>query len=66
MVGCHHRLNGHGFEQTPDDSEGQESLMCCSPQGHKESDKTEQLNYNKKFHCENILVLNIAELKKNI
>ena len=31
MVGWHHRLNGHEFEQTPGDSEGQGSLACCSP-----------------------------------
>ena len=31
MVGCHHRLNGHEFEQTPEDGEGQGSLACCSP-----------------------------------
>ena len=31
MVGWHHRLNGHEFEQAPGDSEGQGSLMCCSP-----------------------------------
>ena len=30
MVGWHHQLNGHGFEQTPGDSEGQGSLACCS------------------------------------
>ena len=30
-VGWHHRLNGHGFEQTPGDGEGQRSLACCSP-----------------------------------
>ena len=29
MVGWHHQLNGHDFEQTPGDSEGQESLACC-------------------------------------
>ena len=34
------KLNGHEFEQIPGDSEGQESLMCCSPWGHKESDTT--------------------------
>ena len=34
MVGWHDRLNGHEFEQTPGDSEGQGSLMCCSPWGH--------------------------------
>ena len=30
MVGWHHRLNGHGFEQAPGDGEGQGSLACCS------------------------------------
>ena len=40
MVGWHHRLNGHEFEQTLGDSEGQESLECFSLQGHKESDTT--------------------------
>ena len=40
MVGWHHRLNGHGFKQTPEDSEEQGSLVCCSPWGCKESDMT--------------------------
>ena len=44
MVRQHHRLNGHELEQTPGDGEGQGSLACCSPQGHKESDTTERLN----------------------
>ena len=35
MVRWNHRLNGHGFEQTPGASEGQGSLMCCSPWSHK-------------------------------
>ena len=39
MVGRHHRLNGHEFEQAPGDS-GQRSLTCCGPWGHKESDMT--------------------------
>ena len=43
MVGWHHRLNGHGFEQTLGDSEGQRSLVCCSPWGHKELDLTKWL-----------------------
>ena len=38
MVGWHHQLNGHESEQIPGDSEGQGSLACCSPRGHKESD----------------------------
>ena len=46
MVGWHHRLNGHEFEQTPRDSEGQRSLACCSPWGRKELDTTLQLNNN--------------------
>ena len=36
MVGWHHRLNRHEFEQTPGDREGQGSLVCSSPWGHKE------------------------------
>ena len=39
--------NRHEFEQALGDGEGQGSLVCCSPQGHKESDTTEQLNNNK-------------------
>ena len=46
MVGWHCRLNGHEFEQTLGDDEGQGSLVCCSPWGHKELDTTEQLNNN--------------------
>ena len=42
MVGWHHQLNGHEFEQTQGDGEGQESLVRCSPWGRKESDMTEQ------------------------
>ena len=38
MAGCHHQLNGTEFEQTPGVSEGQRSLVCCSPWGRKESD----------------------------
>ena len=44
MVGWHHRLNGHEFEQAPGDGEEQGGLVCCSPWGHKELDTTEQLN----------------------
>ena len=44
MVGRHHQLNGHEFVQTLGDGEGQESLMCCSPWGRKESDMTERMN----------------------
>ena len=47
MVGWHHRLSGHEFEQAPGDGEGQRSLVCCSPWDHKELDTTGQLNKNK-------------------
>ena len=45
MVGWHHRLNGHEFAQAPGVGDGQGSLACCSPRGHKESDVTEWLNW---------------------
>ena len=44
-------LNGHEFEKTPGDSEGQGSLAYCSPWGHKESDTTYRLNSNNAPHC---------------
>ena len=44
MVGWHHRLNGHKFEQPLGIGDGQGNLACCSPWGCKESDMTEQLN----------------------
>ena len=51
MVGWHHRLNAHEFEQAPGGGEGQGGLACCSPWGLKESDTTEQLN-NKSMNRE--------------
>ena len=44
MVGWHHLLNGHQYEQTPGNGERQGSLACCSPRGCKKSDVTERLN----------------------
>ena len=44
MVGWHHQLDGHKFEQNPGAGDGQGSLVCCSPWGLKESDSTELLN----------------------
>ena len=43
MVGWHHRLNGHEFEQTLGVGDGQGGLVRCSPWGPKESDTTERL-----------------------
>ena len=44
MVGWHHLLHGHAFEQAPGIGDGQGSLACCSTWGYKESDMTERLN----------------------
>ena len=41
MVGWHHRLNGHEFEQALGGGDGQGSLVCCSPRGRKELDMSE-------------------------
>ena len=46
MVEWHHWPNGYEFEQALGDSEGQGSLVCCSPWSWKEWDTTEQLNSN--------------------
>ena len=44
MVGWHHRLDGHEFEQVPGDGEGQGSLACCSPWGQKKLDTSPEIN----------------------
>ena len=44
VVGWHHQLDGHGFEQAQGVGDGQGSLTCCSPWGHKELTMTERLN----------------------
>ena len=44
MVGWHHQLDGHEFEQALGVCDGQGILVCCIPWGHNESDRTEQLN----------------------
>ena len=53
MVGWHHWLNGHEFEEAPGVGDGQGGLACCSPWGHKESDVSERLNCTvfEKFAC---------------
>ena len=45
MVGWHHQINRHEFEQAPGAGDGQGGLACYSPWGGKESDTTEQLNW---------------------
>ena len=44
MVGWDHQLNGHEFQQVLGFGDGQGTLACCSPWGHKELDTTKQLN----------------------
>ena len=52
MVGWHHQLDGHEFEQAPGIGDGQGSLVCRSPWGRKELDTTERLNWTE---CSGIL-----------
>ena len=49
MIGWHHQLDGHEFEQAPGVGDGQGSLVCCSPWGCKQSDTTERLNWTEKY-----------------
>ena len=51
MVGWHNLFNGHEFEQSLGDCEGQGSLVCCSPWGCKELDVIERLNNNDQYSC---------------
>ena len=44
IVGWHHQLDGHEFESALGVGDGQGSLVCCGPWGHKELDRTERLN----------------------
>ena len=53
MVGWHHRLNRHEFEQAWGDGDGQRGLACCSARGHKELDTTEGLNSSTSFNLHN-------------
>ena len=50
MIGWHHQLDGHEFEQALGDGAGEGSLTCCRPWGPKESDPTEQLNNSNNPH----------------
>ena len=52
MVGWHHRLDGHKFEQAPRDGDGQGRLVCCSLWGLKMSDMTERLNWTELNHLQ--------------
>ena len=66
MVGWHHWLNGHKFEQALGDGEGQGSLPCCSPWGRKVSDTTEQLNNSSSKMDLEIYLSELGQRKTNI
>ena len=51
MVGWHHPLNGHEFEQTPGVGDGQGGLVCCGSWSRRESDTTEQLHFHVSLSC---------------
>ena len=54
MVGWHHQLNAHEFEQPLGVDDGQWGLACCSPWGHKELDMTEQLTWTELSHSKSM------------
>ena len=67
MVGWHHHLNGHVFEQAPGVGDAWGGLACYSPQGVKESDRTGQLTETEysNFHDYEILASRSEEVSKN-
>ena len=64
MVGCHHQLDGHEFEQAPGVDDGQRSLVCCSPWGRKELDTTERLNCTEQPCRMGIVLIYILDIRK--
>ena len=64
MVGWHYQFNVHEFEQAPGVGDGQGSLACCSPWGHKESDTTELLNWTDQDSLTAQLVKNLPAMQE--
>ena len=64
VVGWHHGLNDHEFEQAPRVGDGQGSLACCSAWSCKESDMTEQLNNNSKAYSQQYYIVYLNFLLK--
>ena len=54
MVGWHHPFNGHEFEQALGAGDGEGSLVCCGPLGHRESDTTERYGELHPFYGESV------------
>ena len=59
VVGWHHQLTGHELEQDLGVGDGQGSLECCSPWGHKYLDVTELLNRTDNLHTTQFALLNV-------
>ena len=69
IVGWHHQLGEHVFEQAPGVGDGQESQVCCSPWGHKESGLTELLNSteeNSERECMKSAIFTHIKVKFNV
>ena len=65
MIGWHHCLDGHEFEQAPGVGDGQGSLACCSPWGRKESDTTERLDWIELSYALTSHILSAAKFAKS-
>ena len=63
MVGWHHQLNGHEFEQALGVGDGQGSLVCCSPWGCKDSDTNEWLNWTDTFYLVSLIFFNTFNIQ---
>ena len=64
MAGWHHRLDGHEFEWSPGDCDGQGGLACCNSWGRKESDTTERLNWTEQQGLAHIMLIELQDLEK--
>ena len=64
MVGWHHRRDGHEFEQAPGVGDGQGSLECCSPWGHKDAYTTEQLSSTELLLLSYSISLSLSKLQE--
>ena len=64
MAGRHHRRDGHEFEQAPGVGDGQGSLECCSPWGHKDSYTTEQLSSTELLLLSYSISLSLSKLQE--
>ena len=64
IVGWHHQLNGHEFEQAPGVGDGQGSLACCSPWGHKDSYTIEQLSSTELLLLSYSIILSLSKLQE--